>query len=183
MWSLICLSWKKFTLLWEHERDGGVWKGLFPLLDVLIISNSASAEGFTFSVTLFAGLLKAFLEGEDNHCSTLEVISDAGHSFCTICCQFQCELWSREIKQLANILSKIEKTEKTRKTKHALSREQGRRIEDLTPSEFSVKSIILGICLAVARSLSFTGDIFQVISSPPSNWLCCISYQGKRRSM
>jgi hypothetical protein len=42
-------------------------------------------------------------------------------------------------------------------------------VEDLTPSEFSVKSIILGMFLAAARSLSFTGEIFQVISPPQSS--------------
>ena len=94
MSSFIRLSWKKFTLLWEHESDGGVWNGLFPLLEVLTISNSASREVITLSVTLFAGkagLLKAFFEGDDNHCSTLEVISDVGHCFCTTCCHFQYE--------------------------------------------------------------------------------------------
>jgi len=34
--------------------------------------------------------------------------------------------------------------------------------------------------LAAARSLSFTGEIFQVISPPQSSWLCFISYEHKR---
>lgn len=48
-------------------------------------------------------------------------------------------------------------------------------VKDLSLEESASTLIISGMRFETAWSLSFTGDILHVTSSPPSSWLCFIN--------
>lgn len=168
------------TLSWQYEWDGGVRNGLCLVATAELVTPGTvplSWSGLTlFKPTLFVDtkdLSGAFNVGEDSHFSIFPAVAG---EFCNIR-----HLLTISKKQYRTMYQKSRKKKKKLIDKHTLLWEHCWMLKALSLEESANTSTISGIIrFQTVGSLSLTGDIFHVISSPPSSWLCFINYHHNK---